>query len=130
MHALQIQRLQEIEIEIGEVVDAIEPGRVVRLAKAGMLRGIDRETLRQFLEKPHPAGMPAGAVQEHQRLRIGCRRAAAQHPDRRTIDRDHFRAVRHILTPCRPGEDDLAHRATVGSTSCVLRDACSAGSSG
>jgi len=66
MHPIEPQRLQQIEIEIGEIVDPIEPGRIIRLTEAGMLRGEHRETLRQLLEKRHPAGMAAGAVQKHQ----------------------------------------------------------------
>lgn len=45
MHLLETERLQKIEIEIREIADAIEPGRVVRLAKAGMLRRVNREAL-------------------------------------------------------------------------------------
>jgi hypothetical protein len=95
MHPLELQRLQEIEIEIGEIVDAIEPGRVVRLAKTGMLRGEHREALRQLLEKRHPAGMAAGAMQKHQRRRASFRRSAAQQPDRCAGDGDHLGRVRH-----------------------------------
>src|SRR5438270_7745256 len=95
MHPLETERLQKIEIEIREIADAIEPRRVVRLAKAGMLRRINREALRQFFEERHPAAMSASAVQEDERLRIPSLGAAAQQPDRRAIDRDHLRAVRH-----------------------------------
>jgi hypothetical protein len=95
MHPVETQRLQQIEIETGEVGNVIEPGRVVGSAKARMLRGEHRKTLRQLFEKPHPAGMPAGAVQEHD----GPSRSAAQQPDRRAVHRDHFRAVRHCDIP-------------------------------
>jgi hypothetical protein len=95
MHPLETERLQEIEIEIREIADAIEPGRVVRLAKAGMLRRVNRKALRQFFEERHPAGMPAGAVQKDERLRIASLGAAAQHADVGTVNCHDFRAVRH-----------------------------------
>ena len=95
MHPLEIQRLQEIEVEIGEIGNVIEPGRVVRLAKTRMLRSEYRKALRQLFEKSHPAGMAASAVQEHDGLCIRCSRAAAQYADRCAIERDHFRAMRH-----------------------------------
>ena len=95
MHPFQIQCLQQIEIEIGEIGNVIEPGRVVRLTKAGMLWSKHREALRQLFEKPHPASVPASAVQEND----GRSRSAAQQPDRRPVHRDHFRAVRHCGSP-------------------------------
>jgi hypothetical protein len=95
MHPLQAKRFQEIEIEIDEIVDAIEPGWIIRLAKAGMLRGEHRETLRQFLQKRHPAGMAAGAVQKHQRRRASHGGSTTQQPDRRAGDGDHLGRVRH-----------------------------------
>jgi len=66
---VETEGVKEIEVEIGEITDLIEPGRVVGAAEAGMLRGVNREIARQLVEKRHPAGMPAGAVQEDERRR-------------------------------------------------------------
>ena len=88
MHPIEAERLQQVEVEIGEVGDLVEPGRVVRLAETGMLRREDREALGQFVEKRHPAGMPAGAVQEDDRRSVSAardRRGTAGSPRRRPL---------------------------------------------
>src|SRR5262249_54337288 len=59
--------VEEVEIEIGKVVDGIEPVGRVGLAEARMFRNDDVEFLRQRLHDRKPRPCPAGAVQKQQR---------------------------------------------------------------
>src|SRR5262245_18386318 len=50
MDAAQVELIEKIEIEVGEIADGIEPCRHVRLAKAGMFR---RDDVELFSEARH-----------------------------------------------------------------------------
>ena len=90
VHVLELQLVEHVEIEIGEVVDVIEPVRRVGLAKARMFRRDDVEFLRQLL---------------HERQNIRARRAmqnneraagpATHQPDAAAADRKHRRRKIH-----------------------------------
>jgi hypothetical protein len=54
MDAAQVELIEKIEIEVGEIADGIEPCRHVRLAKAGMLRHNDVE----FFSEARHGGKP------------------------------------------------------------------------
>ena len=80
MHLIEAERLDEVEIEIGEVGKLIEPVRRVGPAEAGMIRHDHVIALRQRRHERQPGAGPARAMQEQQR-----RALAAAHDIHRTI---------------------------------------------
>ena len=91
VHVLELQLVEHVEIEIGEVVDVIEPVRRVGLAKARMFRRDDVEFFRQLLhERQHIRARRA--VQNNERA-AG---PATHQPDAAAADRKHRRRkIRH-----------------------------------
>src|SRR5215471_3767498 len=73
----QAEFLDELEIEVGEIADVVEPLRRIGASEAGMLRYDHVEALRQCLEERQPHAGAACAVEEQER----CTPAAAQHVD-------------------------------------------------
>ena len=97
MHPVEAERFQQVEMEVGEVGDLVEPGRIVRLAETGMLR---RETAKRSANSsrnaiqpvcpPAPCRKTTGALP---RGRLG---TAAEQPDRRAGDRYRLDTIRHL----------------------------------
>ena len=75
MDAIEIERIEEIEIEQREIVHVVEPFRMVRQAVGRMIGHQEIERVRKALEGRNPAGNAARAVQEENRF---ARPAAAQ----------------------------------------------------
>ncbi len=94
VHAVELQLFEQVEIEIGKVVNRIEPIRRVGFAEAGMFRRDNVEFLRKLLHERRPvrAGRP---VQNNERAA----RAAAHQPDAAAPHRNHRRrTIRHALS--------------------------------
>src|SRR5579862_5149064 len=72
MDGAEIQRLDELEIEIGEVRNRLEPGRGRRAAEARSLRQDDVKALRETLHSRMKMRRPAAAMQ-HQHHGPGTR---------------------------------------------------------
>src|SRR5215469_8110929 len=68
MYAFESKRLHEIEIEIGQVADVIEPRRHLGFAKSRMFRHENFEIARQRLHIWQPLTGASSAVKEKQRL--------------------------------------------------------------
>ena len=67
MNLVLAERVEKIEIEIGEVAHPVEPVRRVRPAPSRMARHVNRIVLGQPVHIGHPALRAAGAVQEDER---------------------------------------------------------------
>ena len=76
VNAGEAERLDGIEIAIGEIGNIINPGRRLRAAEAGMIGHDHIETLRQGIEKGRPFRKPVGAVQVDQRHALPATRQA------------------------------------------------------
>src|SRR6185503_734221 len=63
----ELRRVDEPQIEAGEVVHAFHPLGVAGGAEAGMGRGPDRVTLRHLVQPAAPATTAPGAVEHRQR---------------------------------------------------------------
>src|SRR5262249_56042387 len=64
MDAAQVELIEKIEIEVGEIADGIEPCRHVRLAKAGMLRRDDVEFFSEARHGGKPNADPPAALKK------------------------------------------------------------------
>ena len=94
MRVLDFELIEDVEIEIGEVVNGIEPVRRIALAEPGMFRRDDVVFLRECLQERQPA-RAACAMQINQRIAS----AAAHQPDAAASDRNHRRRMfRHPLS--------------------------------
>src|ERR1700704_4660184 len=63
MHVAQLELLEDIQVEVSEVMDRVEPGRLIRGAEAWVLRHEHLIALREQLhERPH-ARRAVGPVQ-------------------------------------------------------------------
>jgi hypothetical protein len=91
MNAVELQRFDHVEVEVGKIARAIEPWRVVRAAEPRMFRRERVECPRQTVEKRQPADMPAGAVQKDQRWTA----AASQQANPRAAHVKHDLRRRH-----------------------------------
>ena len=87
---LEFQLVEQVEIEIGEVVDVIEPVRRVGFAKARMFRRDDVELLRQLLHERQD--ICAGRAMQNDERAAG---AATHQPDAAASDRKHRRRKIH-----------------------------------
>src|SRR5258708_2903411 len=65
--AVETEMIEQVEIEIGEVADIIEPARRVRTAEARMLGDDDIEMLGELGEKRRPGGSPVAAMKIDER---------------------------------------------------------------
>ena len=86
MNLAQIERVEEIKIEIGEVRHRLEPGRRVAAAEPRSLRHDHLEFLGERLHRRKKARRAARTVQhQHRRARAGAlhRNGRAAHRDRR-----------------------------------------------
>ena len=79
MDAVEPERLDEIEVEIGEVGELIEPFRLFRTAEPGVIRHDHVIALGQRRHERQPDPGAPGAMQEQQR-----RSLAAAHDVHRT----------------------------------------------
>jgi len=86
----QRQAIQQFEIDVGDVIDAVEPVRQRRLAKAGMRRRDDAPAPREQVDEAHVGRDPGAAVQ------IKDRRAAPalEHLELDPGNRDHIGSCR------------------------------------
>src|SRR6185312_11262907 len=84
MNALEIERIQEIEIEEGEVADILEPVGRVGPAEARVIRCQYLEALRQTLERRDLRRQALHAVQEEQGRALAA--AAQMKPDAANLD--------------------------------------------
>src|SRR5258707_947261 len=91
MNTVEIQRLHQVEIEVGKIAGLIEPGRIVRATESRMLGGEHIETLRQSIEERQPPDMTARAVEEDQRRSL----SAPEHADARAAHHGHVVGIRH-----------------------------------
>src|SRR5262245_2333518 len=64
MDAAQVELIEKIEIEVGEIADSIEPCRHVRVAKAGMLRRNDVEFFGEARHGGKPNADAAAAMKK------------------------------------------------------------------
>ena len=63
---MQIELLEQIEIDVGEIVDAVDPVGQRRVAEAGMRRGHDLEVAREKIEELGARVDSAGAMQQQE----------------------------------------------------------------
>ena len=84
--ARQAQAVHQLEIDVGDVVDAVEPVRQRRLAEARMRRRDHAPLLRQQLEKRQVEADAAAAVQIEERRAL----PALEHIKLDTRDRNHI----------------------------------------
>src|SRR5205085_3395641 len=98
VNAGKAERLDRIEVAIGEVGDVIEPGGRLGTAEAGMIGRDHVEALRQGVEQNRPLGKPIRAVQVNQRRAL----PAAGKAKLAAVDLDGVPDKLHgIPPPCR-----------------------------
>ncbi len=82
------ERLDEVEIEVGDVGNVVDPGGQLRAVEAGVIGHDHVELFRQRIEQRRPFAEPVGAVQVHERL------AAPAAPDAQLAAADRNLACR------------------------------------
>ncbi len=100
MDAGEVELVEEVEIEVGQIADGIEPWRRVGGAEARMLGSDDVELFRQPRHAREPDSHAAAAVKKKQRWpRPAAHEADAAIADRNGRDRviGHLSAVSHSL---------------------------------
>jgi len=84
VNAGEAERLEGIEVAIGEIGNVIDPSRGLGGAEAGMIGHDHVEAFRQFIEDRRPFAEPIRAVQIDQR----CTLAAARKAQLAAVDLD------------------------------------------
>src|SRR3989454_7000844 len=90
-HAVEAERVEQIEVVEREVGDVLDPRRVRGAPVAGMARGVHGEGRGETLLERKPPSGAAGAVEEEQ----GGTRAGGQEVDRGPADRELAALDRH-----------------------------------
>src|SRR5262249_38427523 len=89
MDLVQVELVEKVEVEIGEIGNVVEPIRRVGRAETGMLGNDNVEFFRQSCHAGQPDTDAAAAVQEDER-----RATAAAHETNAALpDRDHLVAM-------------------------------------
>src|SRR6185369_5212806 len=119
MHALELHRVEEIEVVHGEIRHMPDALGIVGTAEARMLGNGERVFFRQPIEERQPARMSAGAMQEEERSSA----AAAPDADGNIAHRIAGRCRSHGKGPSFPPEPRGAAVFSVEPTS-AGRETC------
>src|SRR5262245_58855715 len=106
MHAPQVERFEEIEIEIRQIGDGVEPCRRVGFAEPGMLGHDHVELLREPRHGGKPDARAPAAMQEQER----CSRAAAHETDAAIPNHDRLVGVVGHALPVPPCDAPAARQ--------------------